>query len=159
MTLEEHSALLEKLIEETQESARGFLSAQSDVTDEDLSQKFDALTAKRVEIVDDLQRAARRLGSESEPQEESSPLEALERGWLSIKAAMTIEHDKTDAIVLANRVEKEDAVLASYDETLQQSLPPDVEQLLQRQRRQIRETREELAQLEEAVRSASDYER
>ncbi|MFW6063197.1 MAG: PA2169 family four-helix-bundle protein [Chloroflexota bacterium] len=159
MTLEEHSALLEKLIEETQESARGFLSAQSDVTDEDLSQKFDALTAKRVEIVDDLQRAARRLGSESEPQEESSPLEALERGWLSIKAAMTIEHDKTDAIVLANRVEKEDAVLASYDETLQESLPPDVEQLLQRQRRQIRETREELAQLEEAVRSASDYER
>ncbi|MFW6183220.1 MAG: PA2169 family four-helix-bundle protein [Chloroflexota bacterium] len=159
MALEEHSALLEKLIEETQESARGFLSAQSDVTDEDLSQKFDALTAKRVEIVDDLQRAARRLGSESEPQEESSPLEALERGWLSIKAAMTIEHDKTDAIVLANRVEKEDAVLASYDETLQQSLPPDVEQLLQRQRRQIRETREELAQLEEAVRSASDYER
>ncbi|MFW5941623.1 MAG: PA2169 family four-helix-bundle protein [Chloroflexota bacterium] len=159
MTLEEHSALLEKLIEETQESARGFLSAQSDVTDEDLSQKFDALTAKRVEIVDDLQRAARRLGSESEPQEESSPLEALERGWLSIKAAMTIEHDKTDAIVLANRVEKEDAVLASYDETLQESLPPDLEQLLQRQRRQIRETREELAQLEEAVRSASDYER
>lgn len=159
MALEEHSAILERLIEETQESARGFLSAQSDVTDEDLSHKFDALTAKRAEIVDDLQRAARRLGSESEPEEESSPLEALERGWLSIKAAMTIEHDKTDAIVLANRVEKEDAVLAAYDEALQQSLPPDLEQLLQRQRGQIRETREELAQLEDAVRSASDYER
>lgn len=159
MALEEHSALLEKLIEETQESARGFLSAQSDVTDEDLSHTFDALTAKRAEIVDDLQRAARRLGSESEAEEESSPLEALERGWLSIKAAMTIEHDKTDAIVLAKRVEKEDAVLAAYDEALQQSLPPDLEQLLQRQRGQIRETREELAQLEEAVRSASDYER
>ncbi|HSM57415.1 MAG TPA: PA2169 family four-helix-bundle protein [Candidatus Sulfomarinibacteraceae bacterium] len=158
MALEEHSDLLDNLIEQTQDSARGFLSAQSDVTDADLSAKFDELTARRAELVDELQRAARRVGSDSDADEESSPLEALERGWLSIKAAMTIEHDKTDALVLANRVENEDEVLEAYDEALQQSLPPELQQLLRRQRQQIEETREELAQLEEAVRASSDYE-
>ena len=158
MALEEHSDLLDNLIEQAQDSARGFLSAQSDVTDADLSAKFDELTARRAELVDELQRAARRVGSDSDADEESSPLEALERGWLSIKAAMTIEHDKTDALVLANRVENEDEVLEAYDEALQQSLPPELQQLLRRQRQQIEETREELAQLEEAVRASSDYE-
>lgn len=134
---------LNKLITLNKDSAKGFVRAQNDVEDEGLVSRFDQLAEERAELVDDLQRAVNRLGEE--PEEEASKTGALARGWLNIKAAMTIEHEKTDLVVLEDRLEHETDVLDAYEEALAEEYPPAIAGLLQEQRAYIEQVKQELA--------------
>jgi uncharacterized protein (TIGR02284 family) len=134
---------LDSLITLNKDSAKGFARAENDVEDEELASWFDQLKEERASLVDDLQQAANRLGEEVE--EEASAAGALQRGWLNIKAAMTIEHDKTDAIVLDDRTAHEEDVLDAYEEALAEALPSGIRALLQEQQRYLRRIRQELA--------------
>ena len=140
---------LNKLITLNKDSAKGFVRAESDVEDEALATWFDQLTQERAELVDDLQRAVARLGEE--PEEEASTKGALARGWLNIKAAMTIEHEKTDVIVLEDRLEHEADVLDAYREALTETYPAAISELLQEQRATIEQVRQEMVRRRERI--------
>ena len=142
-------AALNDLVELNKDSAKGFIRAKNDVTDEELTHLFDTLSRERTGMADDLQQAVQQLGSK--PEEEGSAAGALERGWLNIKAAMTIEHDKTDAIVVTDRAEHEAEVRASYMQLLDRSLPPPVARLLRRQAEQVKQAHQNLERLQAKI--------
>jgi uncharacterized protein (TIGR02284 family) len=146
---DEIDTVLSELIALNKDSAKGFARAENDVEDESLADLFDRLSADRADLVDDLQRAADRLGQD--PEEESTTTGTLARGWLNIKAAMTIEHDKTDAIVLEDRLDHEDDVLTAYEEALSASYPPPITALLQEQQAQIKQVRDKLSRQRAAI--------
>lgn len=151
MTLDRESVVetLNELIRLNKDSAKGFVRAENDVEDEALAQWFNQLTEKRAELVDDLQRAVDRIGEE--PEDEASTGGALARGWLNIKAAMTIERDKTDAIVLEDRMDHEAEVLEAYESALAESYPASIDEMLQAQRAYLSKVRQALAERWEEV--------
>lgn len=155
MTLsrEEMVARLSKLITLNKDSAKGFIRAENDAESESLSDWFNRLAGERAELVDDLQKAIGGLGAEAD--EEASAAGALARGWLNIKSAMTIEHDKTDAIILADRLDHEEEVLEAYEEMQPGAYPQTVAALLQKQTAYIRDVRESLAQREATIEEQS----
>ena len=146
---DELGATLNELIALNKDSAKGFVRAENDVEDESLAAWFDRLSAERADLVDDLQRAADRLGKE--PEEEPTATGALARGWLNIKAAMTIEHDKTDAIVLEDRMEHEADVLEQYEQALEAAYPPSIADMLQEQYEYLQQIRQELARRRDVI--------
>src|SRR5690606_14184351 len=54
----------------------------------------------------------------------SGPLDVLRRGGMTIRAAMTIEPDKTDRIRIEDTREADRALLEKYDEVLPTDLDP-----------------------------------
>lgn len=140
---------LNKLITLNKDSAKGFIRAENDVEDEALASWFDQLTQDRADLVDDLQRAVNRLGEE--PADEASKKGTLARGWLNIKAAMTIEREKTDAIVLEDRLEHEEEVLDAYQEVLTETYPAAIAELLEEQQTYIEQVRQELARRRDRI--------
>lgn len=151
MTLnrDEISATLNELIALNKDSAKGFARAENDVEDESLVTLFDRLSAQRADHVDDLQHAVNRLGREAE--EEATATGVLTRGWLNIKSAMTIEHDKTDALVLEDRLEHETDVLEAYEAAVAEEHPPAIAEMLREQRDEIRQVRQDLARRLESI--------
>lgn len=151
MTLnrDEIAAGLEALIALNKESAKGFVRAENDVEDEALASLFNRLIEERSEMVDDLERAARGVGEAVE--EEATTGGALARGWLNIKAAMTIEHERTDAIVLEDRLEHEAKVLKGYEEAVDDDYPPAIVDLLQKQLAYVRQVSQTLDERRQRV--------
>ena len=145
---DEIGATLNELITLNKDSAKGFVRAKNDVEDESLAGWFDRLKSERAEMVDALQHAVNRLGEE--PEETTTAGGALSRGWLNIKSAMTIERDRTDLIVLEDRLEHEADVLEAYQEAMDGSYPPDIATILQEQHAQISRARQELVRRREA---------
>lgn len=142
--------MLNELIQLNKDSAKGFKRAAAemkDVEDPERAQRLEALVEKRAQIVDDLQKAVADLGRT--PGREGSATDAIKRGWLNIKAAMTIEHGKTKKVILHDRLEQEVSVLEAYRSALDNDLPSDVHTLLEKQRSAIVEQRERLSSLKE----------
>ncbi|HEX6384568.1 MAG TPA: PA2169 family four-helix-bundle protein [Anaerolineae bacterium] len=68
---------------------------------------------------------------------EGDGLEAVQRGLMTIKAAMTIERDKTDDVVLTDTQEADARILESYRQVLTEDLPAGLRGLIKRQYEQI----------------------
>lgn len=140
--------ILNELIQLNKDSAKGFRRAAAemrDVEDPKRAQRLEALVKERAQIVDELQRAVADLGRT--PASEGSGTNAIKRGWLNIKAAMTIERGKTKKVILDNRLEQEESVLEAYGSALENDLSSALRTLLQEQRAAIKEQRERLASL------------
>lgn len=140
--------ILNELIQINKDSAKGFRRAAAemrDVEDPKRAHRLEALVEERAQIVDELQRAVADLGRT--PASEGSGTDAIKRGWLNIKAAMTIERGKTKKVILDDRLEQEESVLEAYGSALENDLSSALRTLLQEQRAAIKEQRERLASL------------
>ncbi len=146
MDRDEVIELLNELVERNKDSARGFLGAERDMASEELASYFEKLAAERAELVDALEVQVESLGGEPKDHSKSG---GVKRGWMNIKAAMTIEHDKTDALVVAGAAEHEAELLQHYEEVLEEDLPQELESFLREQYEEIREVERKLAELEQ----------
>lgn len=136
---------LNNLIALNKDSAKGFRRASEEMTNvgaEQLSDMMREFERTHVRYVDDLQESIDRRGEE--PQEEGSELGTLERGWLNIKAAMTIERDWTAEVILADRIEHQEKLLSSYRELLGEQPPDELAELLNEQRNTLSEMQERM---------------
>lgn len=142
--------VLNELIQLNKDSAKGFkrvAAEMRDVEDPERAQRLEALVKERAQIVDDLQQAVADLGRT--PESKGSATNAIRRGWLNIKGAMTIEHGKTKKVVLNDRLDQEESVLEAYGSALDHDLPSDVHTLLEKQQAAIIEQRERLLSIKE----------
>lgn len=140
--------ILNELIQLNKDSAKGFRRAAAemrDVEDPKQAQRLEALVEERAQIVDELQRAVADLGRT--PASEGSGANAIKRGWLNIKAAMTIEHGKTKKVIFNDRLEQEEAILEAYGTALENDLSSDLRTFLEEQRAVIKDQRDRLASL------------
>jgi uncharacterized protein (TIGR02284 family) len=86
-------AALHELIETCKGGARSFELAAQNIRDGETEEIFKEHAQRYAEFAAELQHHVRRLGRD--PEKAGSVSEALRRGWLNIRAAMTIEEGAT----------------------------------------------------------------
>jgi len=148
ITDERTAQILNDLIQLNKDSAKGFKRAAAELRDveaPDQAQRLEAMAEQRAEMVDALQRAVAGMGEQ--PETDGTGTNSLKRGWLNIKAAMTIEHGKTKEVIVDDRTSQEETVLEAYAGALEKSLPSSVRALLEEQRTAINDQRERLASI------------
>lgn len=127
--------VLNRLLRIANASERGFNLASENVKNRGLSAMFKGYAQQRGEFAGRLRTMVQELGGR--PTEGSGALAALHRGWITIKAAMTIGQPNTERVVLAEVSRGEQAAREAYQRAWQQPLPERVRELVEEQLRQI----------------------
>lgn len=122
---------------------KGYRTAADCVQVQELKGLFQTYSAQRAQYAAELQAEVQRLGGTAD--KGGSVAGVLWRGWTNLKAMVT---GGDDAAVIAECQRAEEAARAGYEEALGQKPPPEVEALLQRQVRGIREAYDRLHALE-----------
>jgi uncharacterized protein (TIGR02284 family) len=131
-------ATLNGLIVICRDAERGFTLAAEHVKDAGLRTLLSELAAERGQYATALLPHATRLGGEGEG--DGSRLATLHRAWIAIKDRVL--HD--DHAVLAEAERGEKAALATYDDALNDLLPPEARDLVESQAAGIRAALERL---------------
>lgn len=117
-------ATLNRLVRLCIASEKGFNVAAENVKNRGLNVMFKSYAQERAQYASRLQSAVEAL--EGEPAEGGGPLAAAHRGWINIKAAMTIGQPATEAVVLSEVVRGESVAVRRYGDALQRGIPDDL---------------------------------
>jgi uncharacterized protein (TIGR02284 family) len=142
MTTEPPISVLNQVIEMCRNGQEGFAQAASAVNDAHLRKILGEFSEQRAQFGLQLQSMVRRLGGE--PETSGSVAGVLHRSWMGLKSAIT---GGSESAILAECARGDDTALEAYREALAQALPPEADELLVSQRRQIEEVRGQIAEL------------
>lgn len=126
---------LNELIRVCRDSQEGFRVAAESVRNRGLKTLFKSFAQQRAEFANELQEEIRRL--DGTPRQGGSTLAGLHRGWINIKAAMTIGAQRTENGVLEETQRGERVARRTYAQALEKELPDDTEALVRRQHQSI----------------------
>ena len=118
-------------------SEKGFNVAAENVKNRGLQVMFKAYAQERAQFANTLRKMVRDQGAE--PAEGGGLLAAAHRGWINIKAAMTIGQPATEKVVLDEVVRGESVAERRYADALQETLSLDVRAILEQQHQRIKE--------------------
>lgn len=136
---------LNGLIETLKDGQEGFRTAAEGVTNPEQKALFNSYAQQRAQFSSELQAEVRRLGGD--PEKTGSTLASLHRGWINIKSAVT---GADEGSILSECERGEDSAVHNYQDAMKQSLPADVQQIIQRQYTQIKETHDRVRALRDA---------
>lgn len=146
MVLGEEKAIekrLEELFDELMHTEKLYSTAAGNALSDELRQLFEARAEQREAFAETIEQKSWAVDEDDE--DGSGPLDVLRRGGMTIRAAMTIEPDKTDRILIEDTREADRALLEKYDEVLSTDLDPAVRATLQRQVTMIEATQANMA--------------
>jgi uncharacterized protein (TIGR02284 family) len=113
---------IQRLSAELTESSEFYEAAIQNAHETRLKDLFERRAQQRVSFIEELDADLQRYSDAELDEEEEQPLltleESLQRGLMTVKAAMTIERDKTDEMLLQECQEAEKRLLATYKELL-----------------------------------------
>ena len=133
----EHS-VLNHLIETCRDGACGFRLAAEQVGNPSLKTLFRDLADQRAAFAEQLLPHAQRLGGEAPA--DGTTAAALHRGWMDVKQAVV----HTDHAVLAEVLRGDTVTLQAYTDAVNGMLPPNTQELVQRQCDVLRASHESL---------------
>lgn len=136
---------LNNLIETCKDGQNGFQTAADGVKNSELKTLFHTYAQQRAQFAAELQAEVRRLGGD--PEKTGSVAASLHRGWINIKSAVTGEDE---AAVISECERGEDSAVSNYRDALQEELPSDIRNLIERQERQVKEAHDRVRDLERA---------
>jgi uncharacterized protein (TIGR02284 family) len=139
-------AALNDLIETCKDGQKGYRSAADSAHDPELKQLFSRYSAQRAAFAAELQKEVRRHGGH--PEKGGTVLGTLHRGWLNLKSALL---GQSDAALIAECASGEDAALKNYEAASHEVLPPDVQQLVARQYKEIKDAHQRVRALKHAA--------
>jgi len=134
-----------RLLQINNASELGFNLAAVNVKNRGLKLILKSFAQERAEYARELRQLVQEAGGD--PAEGSGWLATIHRGWINIKAAMTIGQGPTESVVLAEVTRGERAAHQAYQQALEQSLPVAVQTMLQQQYQGLRATEERIRQL------------
>jgi uncharacterized protein (TIGR02284 family) len=126
-------------------SEKGFILAAENVTDPALKLLLRQYAQERARFGRELATEGARLGLRHNLT--WAPLAAIHRGWVNIKAAMTIDENRKGLVVLRECRRGEAAAQRNYRRALKRNLPPNIQRLAQRHYGRLQRVHEELGQL------------
>ena len=141
MSVEEEQAklteLIEPLLDDLGANAQFYREAASNLRSADLADLFRQRAAERETFAAEL---ADETAVDLHETDDSGLLATLERGLMTMRAALTIERDLTDRVVLAEAQEVEQRLLEAYLAVLDEDdmLTPALRAAMQRQYAQVR---------------------
>ena len=136
---------LNYLIRLNKDSKEGFRIAAESVKNRGLKVLLKAYARQRAEFARELQAEVEQLNGH--PRQSGTLLGGLHRGWIVIKAALTIGPENTENVVLAEAVRGEKYALARYQEALKQPLPPEIRATVERQTQTVAAVAGQIAEM------------
>lgn len=133
---------LEELVDALMHTEKLYSTAAGNALNDDLRQLFQARAAQREEFAETIEQKSWAV---EEEEDGSGPLDVLQRGGMTIRAAMTIEPDKTDRNLIEDTREADQALLEQYEKVHSEELDRSVRATLQRQVTLIEATQANLA--------------
>jgi uncharacterized protein (TIGR02284 family) len=121
-------ATLNRMIKLSKNSEEGFRVAAESVKNRGLKTLLRTYAQQRARFAADLQAEVTRLGGR--PRRASGFLGMVHRGWIIIKAALTIGPHSTEEVVLAECQRGEAYALTRYSHALKKELPATVRELI-----------------------------
>jgi uncharacterized protein (TIGR02284 family) len=128
MAVKDLRALLNDLIQTCKDGQQGFLDAAHYVKDESLRSLFLEMSQQRALFGGELQQEVMRL--KGDPETSGSTMGALHRGWIDFKARIA---GQSDMSVIKEVERGEDAAAKAYQKTLQEQLPGNLREVIERQ--------------------------
>jgi uncharacterized protein (TIGR02284 family) len=140
---------LNDLIETSKDGEYGFRTSAEYLQDATLKQTFMARAEECRQAAAELQQLVLRFGGKAE--DSGSAAGALHRGWVAVKGTLA---GYTDKAILEETERGEDTALASYRKALDESLPPDVRVVVERQYEGVKRNHLQIRTLRDAARAA-----
>src|ERR1044071_256146 len=136
---------INNLIETCKDGEQGFRTAADGVKRSDLRTLFLTYSQQRAQFAAELQSEVRHLGGD--PEETGSVAASLHRGWINIKAAVTGEDE---GAVISECERGEDSAVRNYQSALNEDLPANLRETIERQYAQVKEAHDRIRALERA---------
>lgn len=135
----QETAVIADLVTALKSNMKFYEEAASNLRSPELRELFQRRAAQRAEFAAELRHETTVAPS---PSDEGNLADFLDRGLMTVRAAMTIERDLTDEVVLADAQEAEQKLLQRYHTALTDdvSLSPALRSTLERQYAQVRTT-------------------
>ncbi len=127
-TADKNVELIKKLIETCRDGQAGYLEAAEHARNADLRAFFSQQAMERARFAAELEGVARRLG-EADPAQDSSIVSKIHCAWIDLKYKL----GGRDAGVLGSVEAGEHNAKTHYLEALQADLPPEVQNIIERQ--------------------------
>jgi uncharacterized protein (TIGR02284 family) len=145
MDNEKTVGILNGLIESCRDGREGFKEAAENSQSPDLKTFFRERSQERGKCVTELEQQVRALGGD--PAKGGSAAGALHRAWINIKGSFT---GKDDAAILSEAERGEDSAVKSFEEALNEGLPPNIRTLLEREYRVVKNSHDRVKQMRDA---------
>jgi uncharacterized protein (TIGR02284 family) len=133
---------LNTLLETTEDGIRGFVACAEGVTSSQLKMVFETAARRCEEGAEELKTAIRSLGGE--PVISGSVSGSLHRAWTSIVSSVT---GMDEHAVLEECERGEDAAKSAYEKALDEGLPPEVEAIVRRQYKGVKDNHDRIRDL------------
>ena len=131
------NATLNNLIKLSRNSEEGFRVAAENINNRGLKTLLKAYAGQYAQLKQELKQEVQRL--EGQLKERRSLLGTIHRGWITIKAAMTIERIRSERAVLHEVCRGQGYALKQYAKALNGSLPAETHQLVMQQQEIVQE--------------------
>lgn len=138
--------ILNRLVRLCIASEKGFNVSAENVKNRGLQVMFKTYAQERAQFARTLRDMVVDLGGEAA--EGGGLLAAAHRGWINIKAAMTIGQPATENVVLGEAVRGESVAVRRYKEALQEPLPEQIKSVLGEQYERVVEVSERVQELQ-----------
>lgn len=134
--------VLNRLIRLNQASELGFETAAEHVRNRGLKLHLKRYARQRARFLNELRHEIMKWGGVV--QVTRNPWAALHRGWIDIKAALTVGRDSEARVVLSECLRGERVALKHYQQARQAILPVTVDEFLERQAVQVQAVHDQL---------------
>ena len=145
MTNDKVISTLNNLIETCKDGQEGFKQSAEGVNRSDLKTVFYELSQQRSQFAGELQSLVQELGGD--PENSGSVSGTLHRGWINIKSVVT---GKDDGAILNEAERGEDVAKNAYKTALEENLPANVSEVVQRQSTAVKAAHDKVRDLRDA---------
>jgi len=142
------ASVLNDLIETCKDGEQGFSTSADDAKDPELKTTFRRHAQECARSAAELQTLVSRLGGK--PEERGSVAGAVHRGWVNLKSSVT---PRTDLAILEECERGEDVAKARYSKALENALPEDIRQVVERQYAGVMRNHNEIRDLRDQYRA------
>jgi len=150
MKIDELRSTLNDLIETCKDGEQGFRTAAEKLQDTSIRAQFRTFGQQRAHFAGELQAEVTRLGDE--PATSGSTSGAIHRGWIGLKSALTGDSDQA---ILDEAERGEDIAVKSYRDALSKHLPGDLEEIVDRQYRDVVQVHNMVRSMRETAKTMS----
>ena len=137
---------LNNLIETCKDGQEGFKDAAEGIDRSDIKSLFFEYSQQRAQFAGELQSLVQSLGGD--PEISGSVAGALHRGWINIKSAVT---GRDESNILAECERGEDSAKNAFKEALEEPLPANVTEVIQRQYEAVLSAHDRIKALRDAT--------